>query len=109
MKHIQVSKFGGPEELELAESSKPAPGSGQALVKIAASGVNFIDVYFRRGLYKTDMPFTPGSEARLLPGIRHGSGRSTDTPPGCGRFQHRCRRNAAGDDRALPDALDLPI
>jgi NADPH2:quinone reductase len=63
MKHIQVSKVGGPEELKLAESPKPAPASGQALVKIAASGVNFIDVYFRTGLNKADLPFTPGSEA----------------------------------------------
>ena len=41
----------------------PAPGPKQALVKIEASGINFIDVYFRTGLYKADLPFTPGSEA----------------------------------------------
>ena len=41
---------------------KPAPGPGQALVKIAASGVNFIDVYFRTGLYKAEMPVTLRSE-----------------------------------------------
>ncbi len=63
MRHIQVSKFGGPEELKLVEAPKPAPAAGQALVKIAASGVNFIDVYFRTGLNKADLPFTPGSEA----------------------------------------------
>jgi NADPH2:quinone reductase len=63
MRHIQVSKFGGPEELKLAESPKPTPAAGQALVKIAASGVNYIDVYFRTGLNKADLPFTPGSEA----------------------------------------------
>lgn len=63
MKQIQISKFGGPEELKLVESPKPAPGPGQALVGIAASGVNFIDVYFRIGLNKADLPFTPGSEA----------------------------------------------
>jgi len=63
MRHIQVSKFGGPGELKLAESLMPNPGSGQALVKIAASGVNYIDVYFRTGLNKADLPFTPGSEA----------------------------------------------
>jgi len=62
MKHIQVSKNGGPEELKMAESPTPKPGAGQALVKLAASGVNFIDVYFRTGLYKTDLPFTPGNE-----------------------------------------------
>jgi NADPH:quinone reductase len=63
MKHIQVTKFGGAEELKLAESPTPAPTAGQALVRIAASGVNYIDVYFRTGLNKADLPFTPGSEA----------------------------------------------
>jgi len=63
MKHIQVSKCGGPEELKLVDAPKPTPGAGQALVKIAASGVNYIDVYFRTGLNKADLPFTPGNEA----------------------------------------------
>ena len=62
MKCIQVSKHGGPEALELVDSSVPTPGAGQALVKLAAAGVNFIDVYFRVGLYKVDFPFTPGNE-----------------------------------------------
>jgi len=63
MKQIQVSKYGGPEELKLVDAPKPAPGAGHALVKIAASGVNYIDVYFRTGLNKADLPFTPGNEA----------------------------------------------
>ncbi|HYA15921.1 MAG TPA: quinone oxidoreductase [Bryobacteraceae bacterium] len=63
MKAIQVLKTGGPEELQLREVPKPSPGPKEALVKIAASGVNFIDVYFRIGLYKADPPFTPGNEA----------------------------------------------
>jgi len=63
MKTIQVSKYGGPEELKLVEAHKPIPGPKDALVRIAASGVNFIDVYFRMGLYKADLPFTPGNEA----------------------------------------------
>ena len=62
MKHIQVSRCGGPEELKLVDSPTPNPAAGQALVRIAASGVNFIDVYFRMGLYKADLPFTPGNE-----------------------------------------------
>src|SRR5579884_359181 len=63
MKIIQVAKNGGPEELKLVDAPVPEPGRGEALVKIAASGVNFIDVYFRIGLYKADLPFTPGNEA----------------------------------------------
>lgn len=63
MKRIQVKVLGGPENMELAEVPTPIPGPKQALVKIAASGVNFIDVYFRTGLYKADLPVTLGSEA----------------------------------------------
>jgi NADPH2:quinone reductase len=63
MKLIQVKRCGSPEVLEVAETPIPAPGPKQALVKIEASGINFIDVYFRTGLYKADLPLTPGSEA----------------------------------------------
>jgi NADPH2:quinone reductase len=62
MKAIQVKEIGGPEKMELVDLPQPVPGPQQALVKIAASGVNFIDVYFRTGLYKADLPVTPGSE-----------------------------------------------
>jgi NADPH2:quinone reductase len=63
MKQIQISQYGGPEVMKLVDAPKPSPGQGQALVKVAASGVNFIDVYFRSGHYKADLPFTVGSEA----------------------------------------------
>ena len=63
MKCIQVKVPGGPENMELVDAPAPTPGPKQALVKIAASGVNFIDVYFRTGLYKADLPITLGSEA----------------------------------------------
>ena len=63
MKLIQVQKHGGPEELRLVDAPTPTPGAGQAVIHVAATGVNFIDVYFRTGLYKADLPLTPGSEA----------------------------------------------
>ncbi len=63
MKAIQVKETGGPEKMQVVDIPVPQPGPTQALVKIAASGVNFIDVYFRTGLYKADLPFTPGMEA----------------------------------------------
>src|SRR2546423_15617129 len=63
MKAIQVRRCGSPEALEVVDIPKPAPGPKQALVKIAASGINFIDIYFRTGHYKADLPFTPGMEA----------------------------------------------
>ena len=62
MKSIQVKEHGGPDKLQLVESPTPQPSAGQALVRIAASGVNFIDVYFRTGLYKADLPITLGNE-----------------------------------------------
>ena len=49
--------------MRLVEVRTPTPGADQALVRIAVSGVNFIDVYFRTGLYKADLPVTLGSEA----------------------------------------------
>ena len=60
--------------MAIVETPVPEPGPGQVLVKIAASGVNFIDVYFRTGLYKADPPIVLGSEAagsveRVGPGV----------------------------------------
>ena len=63
MKAIHVKEPGGPEAMQVVDVPTPAPGPKQALVRIAASGVNFIDIYFRTGLYKADLPVTLGSEA----------------------------------------------
>jgi len=63
MKAIQIRATGGPEVLELAELPIPVPGPGQVLIRIEAIGVNFIEIYFRRGTYKAALPLTPGSEA----------------------------------------------
>jgi NADPH2:quinone reductase len=63
MKAIRVHAHGGPEVLQYEEVPQPAPGRGEALVRIAAAGVNYIDTYHRRGLYKVPLPFTPGVEA----------------------------------------------
>jgi NADPH2:quinone reductase len=63
MKAIQVKQTGGPEVLHLADLPVPQPKSNEAVVKIAASGVNFIDVYQREGRYKVPLPFVLGQEA----------------------------------------------
>jgi NADPH2:quinone reductase len=63
MKSIHVNEPGGPEKMQLVDVATPAPGPGQALVRIASSGVNFIDVYFRIGLYKSEQPIVLGNEA----------------------------------------------
>ncbi len=63
MKAIQVKQVGGPEALELVELPVPHAKPNEAVVEVAASGVNFIDVYFREGRYKAAaMPFTLGQE-----------------------------------------------
>src|SRR5271170_6831502 len=63
MKAIQIHETGGPEVLTLADLPIPTPGPGQVLIKIAATGVNFIEIYFREGRYKAPLPLVPGMEA----------------------------------------------
>jgi NADPH2:quinone reductase len=63
MKAIQVSQTGGPEVLTLVDVPVPTPKPNEALVEIKASGVNFIDVYFREGRYPAPLPFINGQEA----------------------------------------------
>ena len=62
MKAIQVKQPGGPEAMELGELPIPQPKVNEAVVKLAASGVNFIDVYFREGRYKAPLPLILGQE-----------------------------------------------
>jgi NADPH2:quinone reductase len=62
MKAIRVHSPGGSEVLKLDEVPTPKPESGQALVRIEAAGVNFIDIYQRSGSYKLPLPFTLGQE-----------------------------------------------
>ncbi len=62
MKAVFVEQPGGPENLKYGDLPKPSPGPGQALVKIAATGVNYIDVYFRTGLYPATAPIVLGNE-----------------------------------------------
>ena len=73
MKAIRVHELGGPDVLQYEEIPLPSPGPGQAVVKVEAIGLNFIDCYFRAGVYKTTLPFTPGMEA---------AGTVTATAPG---------------------------
>src|SRR5713226_5482446 len=62
MKALQVQKTGGPEALTLVDIPVPAPKPNEAVVKIAATGVNFIDIYFREGRYPAPLPFVNGQE-----------------------------------------------
>jgi NADPH2:quinone reductase len=62
MKAIRVNEHGDPEVLSYEDVPDPEPGPGEARVRLAASGVNFIDVYQRIGLYPKETPFTLGQE-----------------------------------------------
>jgi len=59
---IRIEQYGGPEVLQFKQISLPAPEPGQARVRLHAAGLNFIDIYRRRGDYPTDLPITPGLE-----------------------------------------------
>jgi NADPH2:quinone reductase len=89
MKAIQIHETGGPEVLHLADLPIPQPGPGQVLIRVEAVGVNFIEIYFRKGVYKAALPLTPGSEA---------SGTVEELGPGVSGF-------AAGDAVASVNVL----
>ncbi len=59
---IQVAQAGGPEVMVLGETALPAPGPGQALLRVSAAGINFIDTYRRSGVYPMSHPYVPGTE-----------------------------------------------
>jgi len=62
MKAIRVHTPGGPDVMKLEDVPEPKAGPGQAVVKLEAAGLNYIDVYFRSGTYKAPLPLTPGLE-----------------------------------------------
>lgn len=99
MKAIQIKETGGPEQLQLVDIPQPQPGPKDALVKIAASGVNFIDVYFRIGLYKVDLPAVLGMEAA---GVVEAVGKEvTEVRPG-DRVAYAMARGSYADYAVVP-------
>ncbi len=84
-KAIRIHANGGPEVLQWEDVPTPEPGPGEALVHHAAVGLNYIDVYFRTGLYKTTLPATIGMEAAgtvaaVGDGVTDCRGRATASP-----------------------------
>jgi NADPH:quinone reductase-like Zn-dependent oxidoreductase len=79
--HVRISRFGGPEVLELAEEPIiPDPGPGEVRIKVLAAGTGFTDTFIRRGRYpdfKGPLPFTPGYE---LVGVVEKAGSGVDSP-----------------------------
>lgn len=62
MKAIQITEYGGPQVLKIREVAIDKPAAGQALVRMEAAGLNFIDIYQRRGTYPVGLPYVPGLE-----------------------------------------------
>ena len=96
--------------MELADAPLAVPGPGQALVRIAASGVNFIDVYFRTGLYKAELPITqrsrrhrPVGRPERGAGIRGRSRCVRDGP----RFMRECAAVPESSLVKIPDTIDF--
>src|SRR4051812_22172043 len=104
---IVVDEVGGPDKLRFAEVPEPAPGPGEARVRHTAIGVNFIDVYFRTGLYKAaSLPFTPGQEGA---GVVEAVGPDvTEVRPG-DRVAYAGLQGAYSDVRLAPAARLVPL
>ncbi|MGV9743367.1 quinone oxidoreductase family protein [Rhodococcus zopfii] len=106
MRAIEVTRFGGPEVLVPAELPAPTPGAGELLVRTDAIGVNYIDTYFRTGLYATELPYVPGSE---------GTGRVEAVGSGTTEFavgDRVCWAAAPGSYAELvvvPEAVAVPV
>jgi NADPH2:quinone reductase len=62
MRAIQIKALGGPEVLALTDLPTPEPGPGQVRVRLAGTGVNFIEIYQRTGVYPMTLPYVPGGE-----------------------------------------------
>ncbi|MDM9644060.1 quinone oxidoreductase [Rhizobium sp. S163] len=89
---VVLNGTGGPEVLDYVDIDLPPPGAGEVQIRHAAIGLNFIDVYFRTGLYKAPhMPFVPGKEA---------AGTVTAVGPGVSDFKVGDRVAYAGSDGA---------
>ncbi len=114
MRAIQVHATGGPEVLRLAEVPLPEPGPGQVLVRVAATGLNYIETYQRTGLYKLPLPFIPGGEfagtvEALGPGVEGWAiGERVATASGAGGYAELALAPADKLVR-VPEGVDLKL
>ncbi|MGI8958384.1 MAG: quinone oxidoreductase family protein [Bryobacteraceae bacterium] len=101
MKAVVADPLGGPENLKYLDFPTPQPGDGEVLVKIEAIGVNFIDIYFRTGLYKAnESPVKLGSEAA---GIIAAVGRGVQLKVGT-RVAYAMARGSYAEYAAVPQS-----
>lgn len=100
MHAIQVTETGGPEVLRYTEVPAPAPNDDEVLVDVIMAGVNYIDTYYREGIYNAATPFIPGFE---------GTGRVIHDPKGKlprARWWHGTRLLAPTPNRSASHARD---
>ena len=87
MRAIQMTEFGGPEVLQLAELPQPEPGPGEVLIRVTRAGLNFADTHTRTNSYvrKATLPLVPGGEVAGVPRghrrARRGAGRRAAATP----------------------------
>ena len=63
MKAVEITQTGGPEVMQMRDRAIPEPQHGEVLIRVAASGINFVDLFVREGRFGNQTPFTPGQEA----------------------------------------------
>jgi NADPH2:quinone reductase len=107
MKAVYIEQTGGAEVLQFGDQPKPEAAAGHALVKIAATGVNFIDTYHRTGLYKLPMPAILGSEGA---GIVEAVGDGVKTVKPGDRVAWAMTRGSYAEYASVPEAqlIQLP-
>lgn len=102
MRAVYIEETGGLDKLRYGDQPKPSPGAGEVLIKVAASGVNFIDTYHRIGLYKLPLPAIIGSEAG---GVVEAVGQGvTGFKPG-DRVAHAMARGSYAEYQSVPAKL----
>jgi len=106
MRAIRVHDYGGPEVLRLEDLPVPEPGPGEARVKIAAAGVNFIDIYHRSGQYKGVLPMTPGMEAA---GVVDAVGPDVSDVQVGDRVVYAMRQGAYAEYAIVPATMLAPV
>lgn len=106
MKAVRIHEFGGPEVLRLEELPAPEPGPGEALVRVEASGVNFIDIYHRTGAYKGALPLTLGQEGA---GVVEALGPGVDEVRVGDRVAYASVQGAYAAQQLVPAARLVPV
>ncbi|HUG60345.1 MAG TPA: quinone oxidoreductase [Methylomirabilota bacterium] len=108
VKAVRVHEVGGPSAMRIEEVDVPAPGGGEARIRHTAIGVNFIDTYYRSGLYKapSGVPFVPGAEAAgVVTEVGEGV---TDVAVGQ-RVVYAGSVGAYAEERVMPTGRLVPI